>query len=340
MIEIDGAQGEGGGQILRTALSLSLCTGRPFRVHSIRARRSKPGLMRQHLTAVHAAARIAGAQIEGAEIGSTTLTFAPGPVQPGDYEFAVGTAGSTTLVLQTVLPALLTGGRVCCLRLQGGTHNPHAPPFDFLEKAFLPLLARMGARIEARLERYGFFPAGGGDIRLRVVPCAQLSALYLDERGALQQTYAEAVVANLPVGIASRELKIVKDRLGLPDRDLRLVDDPRAHGPGNVLVIVQAYEHVTEVFTGFGEHGVRAEVVAERAIKEARTFARSQAATGEHLADQLLLPMALAGGGSFTTLEPTSHTRTNMDVIGLFLPVRFQVERHQHDLWRIEVGRK
>jgi len=337
VIEVDGAQGEGGGQILRTALSLSLCTGRPFRMHRIRARRAKPGLMRQHLTAVRAAALISDATVDGAEVGSMTLSFAPGAVRPGDYEFAVGTAGSTSLVLQTVLPALFTGGRVCQLRLQGGTHNPHAPPFEFLQKAFLPLIARMGVRIDATLERYGFFPAGGGDIRLRVTPCARLTPLHLEVRGALQHTYAEAIVANLPPAIAERELKVVKDQLGLPEADLRVVANPPAHGPGNVLMIVQAYEHLTEVFTGFGERGVRAEVVAERAVKEARAFAFSHAAVAEHLADQLLLPMALAGGGSFTTLPPSSHARTNIDVIGLFLPVRFQVAQQEQDRWKIEV---
>jgi len=337
MIEIDGSQGEGGGQILRTALSLSLCTGKPFRVHSIRARRSKPGLMRQHLTAVNAAVEIGRARVDGAEIGSKELTFHPGEVAAGDYEFAVGTAGSTTLVLQTVLPALLIGERACSLRLQGGTHNPHAPPFHFLQQAFLPLLERMGVRVDASLERYGFFPAGGGEIRLRVVPCQKLGALHLEERGPLERIRAEAVVANLPVEIAQRELGVVKDRLGVPDANLRLVGNAPAHGRGNVLLIVQQYRHLTEVFTGFGEQGVRAEVVAERAVKEAQAYSRSEAAVGEHLADQLLLPMALAGAGSFTTLEPSGHTRTNMEVIALFLPVRFGVERRKQNLWRIQI---
>ncbi len=337
MIEIDGAQGEGGGQILRTALSLSLCTGKAFHLHSIRARRSKPGLMRQHLTAVNAAAEIGRAHVAGAEIGSADLTFRPGEVAAGDYDFAVGTAGSTTLVLQTLLPALLIGERTCSLRLQGGTHNPHAPPFHFLQQAFLPLLERMGVRIEVSLQRYGFFPAGGGEIRMRVVPCAKLGALHLQERGPLERSYAEAVVAKLPVDIARRELDVVKARLGLSDENLLIVGNAPAHGPGNVLLIVQQYRHVTEVFTGFGEPGVRAEVVAERAAEEAEAFARSEAAIGEHLADQLLLPMALTGEGSFATLEPSSHTRTNMDVIGLFLPVRFEMEQRKKDLWRIEV---
>ena len=192
-------------------------------------------------------------------------------------------------------------------------------------------------RIETSLERYGFFPAGGGEIRLRVVPCGKPAHCTWRNAARSSEATREAVVANLPVDIARRELDLVKARLGFPDADLRIVGNAPAHGPGNVLLIVLQYRHVTEVFTGFGEPRVRAEVVAERAVKEAEAFARSEAAAGEHLADQLLLPMALAGAGSFTTLEPSSHTRTNMDVIGLFLPVRFEVERRNKDLWRIEV---
>src|SRR5262249_47279895 len=173
MISIDGSFGEGGGQILRTALGLSLFTGQPFRIDKIRAGRKNPGLLRQHLTAVKAAAKIGQAEVTGVNIRSTQLTFSPGPVAAGDYQVAVGTAGSATLVLQSVLPALLISDdqdRQTRLTLEGGTHNPFAPPFDFLAKAFLPLLERMGARIEVRLERYGFYPAGGGRFGMPIEP--------------------------------------------------------------------------------------------------------------------------------------------------------------------------
>jgi RNA 3'-terminal phosphate cyclase (ATP) len=337
MIEIDGSRGEGGGQILRTALSLSLCTQLPFRAHSVRARRPKPGLRRQHLTAVKAAAQLGGAVVEGAELASQQLSFQPGAVRPGDYDIDVGTAGSTTLVLQTLLPPLLTAHRSCTLRLRGGTHNPDAPPFEFLALAFLPLLKRMGVEVEATLERCGFFPAGGGEIRIRVAPAGRLVPLRLEARGALRCTRAEAIVANLPVEIALRELAVVRAGLRLPDSALRAVDDRPASGPGNALLIVQEYEHVTEVSTGFGERGLRAETLAQRAVEEAMRFARSDAAVGEHLADQLLLPLALAGGGSFTTLTPSSHAQTNIDVIEQFLPVKFVRTQRGADLWRIEV---
>src|SRR5262245_60443308 len=171
---IDGSQGEGGGQILRTALALSLVTGAPFRVEKIRAGRQKPGLLRQHLTAVTAAVEIGGAAVEGATLGSRELSFRPGSVRPGAYRFAVGTAGSAALVLQTVLPALLTATGPSTVVVEGGTHNPHAPPFDFLALAFLPLLARMGARAQATLDRPGFYPAGGGQLTVEITPAPAL----------------------------------------------------------------------------------------------------------------------------------------------------------------------
>ena len=203
MLTIDGSFGEGGGQILRTALALSLVTGKPFRIDNIRAGRKNPGLLRQHLTAVNAATEISQAEVTGAGIGSRELTFAPGSVESGDYAFAVGTAGSTTLVLQTVLPALLIADGKSQLILEGGTHNPFAPPFDFLEQAFLPLVNRMGPRVTAELERPGFYPAGGGRMRVTIEPAGELKKhLDIPSRGEVRGRRAKAVVANLPISIA------------------------------------------------------------------------------------------------------------------------------------------
>src|ERR1700741_3714791 len=185
MIEIDGSKGEGGGQILRSSLSLAICTQQPFRIANIRANREKPGLMRQHLTAVKAAAEICAAQVDGAELGSRALAFRPGKLESGDFSFAIGTAGSCTLVFQTVLPARITAAGESRVRITGGTHNRASPPFDFLARSFLPLLARMGAQVELELSSYGFFPRGGGEIRARIRPAARLAALSLTERGAL-----------------------------------------------------------------------------------------------------------------------------------------------------------
>jgi RNA 3'-terminal phosphate cyclase (ATP) len=336
MIEIDGSRGEGGGQVLRTALSLSLCTGQPFRMYGIRARRSKPGLMRQHLTAVNAAAQVGSAEVEGAVLASQALSFRPRTVRAGEWLFDVGTAGSTTLVLQTLLPPLLTAEQPSTLTLRGGTHNPLAPPFEFLSLAFLPLLARIGPRITATLERCGFFPMGGGEIRVQIQPARRLAPLTVEARGTPLAVHAEAIVCRLPAHIAQRELEVVRSALHLPDSALRVVEDRPAAGPGNVLLIVQAYEQVTEVFAGIGQRGVRAEQVAQRAVDEALRYSRGAAAVDVHLADQLLLPVALAGAGSFTTLEPSGHTRTNIEVIRQFLDVRFALEQTAPDLWRVE----
>lgn len=335
-IEIDGAAGEGGGQVLRSALALSLITQRPFRIRNIRAGRSRPGLLRQHLTAVQAAAAIGHAQVEGAALGSKSLTFIPDGLFGGEHHFAIGTAGSTSLVLQAVLPALLMATTPSHLVLEGGTHNPAAPPFDFLEQAFLPLLTRMGARFESRLHRRGFFPAGGGKLEITIHPPAQWTPLYLAERGAALEPYAEAICINLPSEIASRELAVVAQEFRWAEAQLR-IRGGRGPGPGNALLLVLPHENVTEVITALGAFGVPAEQVAAQAIQEARVYLHSDAAVGEHLADQLLLPMALAGSGHFSTTAPSMHTRTNRDIIEMFLPVRFTIEP-RNEQWWIEVS--
>src|SRR6266540_5918781 len=257
-ITIDGSEGEGGGQILRTALALSLVTGRPFRIEEIRAGRKKPGLLRQHLTAVHAATAMSGARVSGADLGSRVLSFEPSQVRGGEYRLAVGTAGSATLVLQAVLPALLTAREASRLTLEGGTHNPHAPPFDFLAKTFLPILRRMGASVEVTLETYGFYPAGVGRFTAAIEPCAKLGRLSLLERGETR-LHARAIVASLSENIARRELSIVRERLGLERAFCRAQTVDDSIGPGNVLMIVIDCDSVSEVVTGFGVKGVSAE---------------------------------------------------------------------------------
>lgn len=320
-IELDGSQGEGGGQILRTALSLSMLTGTPFRIQKIRAKRSKPGLLRQHLTAVNAAAAVCGAEVEGAATGSQTLAFAPGRIRGGDYRFAIGTAGSCTLVLQTVLPALWFADAPATLTVSGGTHNPAAPPADFLIRSWLPLVRAMGVDMDIELLRHGFYPAGGGEVKASVRPIAALHGLALESRGEPQATRAVAVVAGVPGEVARRELDRVAAQLGPVEREIRQL--PSREGPGNVLMVELAYAHLTEVFTGFGERGLPAERVADGVARLARQYRDTPGAVGEHLADQLLLPLALAGQGSFTTTTLSSHLTTNIEVIEKFLAVEF-----------------
>lgn len=337
MIVIDGSEGQGGGQILRSSLALSMCTGRPFRIERIRAGRSKPGLMRRHLTAVQAATVIAGATTIGVEIGARHITFSPGSVRPGAYSFSVGTAGSAILVLQTVLPALLTASAPSQLVLEGGTHNPHAPPFEFLARAFVPLIARMGAGIDVVLERPGFAPAGGGRMRATITPSRRLSPLDLRSRGALRAEHAEALLAGVRGDVGVRELATLGAALGWPGPALqmRVLDDEV--GPGNALLATLAYESVCEVFAGFGARGVGAEDLALQVAGRVRDFKESTAAVGPHLADQLLLPMALAGGGAFTTVTPSDHLRSNARVIETFLPLRIAITPRSDAAHLVEV---
>jgi len=337
MIAIDGTFGEGGGQILRTALALSLVTGKPFRIERIRAGRKNPGLLRQHLTAVNAATEVSRAEVTGAAIGSRELKFAPGSVVPGDYAFAVGTAGSTTLVLQTVLPALLIASGKSNVILEGGTHNPFAPPFDFLEKAFLPLVNRMGPRVTAALEQPGFYPAGGGRMSVTSKPAAKLNRLDIPARGEIRVRRAKAVVANLPISIAERELMVIARKMSWQRDWMKAESVERSPGPGNVVTIEIECEHVTEVFTGFGERGVRSEAVAEKAAQQARRYIGSEAAVAEYLADQLLIPMSMAGGGSFTTLPLSRHATTNIEVIGKFLNVSIEASQIEDRVWKVDV---
>ena len=338
MITIDGSQGEGGGQILRTALSLSLVTGRAFEIVRIRAGRKKPGLMRQHLTAVTAATQIGRAKVAGAEIGSQKLRFVPGVPAPGHYHFSVGTAGSTGLVLQTILPALITAGGCTAVTLEGGTHNPFAPPFDFLVRSFLPLLNRMGPRVQAKLIRPGFFPAGGGCVEVDIEPAAALRGFELTERGAVRDRHATVLLARLPHRNAEREVQVIRAELDWPDRCISIQTVASSAGPGNAVVIEIASEHVTEVFTAFGRRGVRAEAVANDAVRAAQDYLRTDVPVGEHLADQLLLPLALAGGGGFRTHVWSAHAETNAQVIRMFLDVPVATARLAEGSLRVAVG--
>ena len=337
MLTIDGSSGEGGGQILRTALALSMITGTPFRIERIRAGRKKPGLLRQHLTCVKAAKQVSSAKVQGADLGSTQLTFEPGPIRAGTFDFTIGTAGSTTLVFQTVLPALLHADAKSHVALSGGTHNPFAPTFDFLERAFCPQLAKMGAKIDMRLERHGFFPAGGGIWHATVHP-AQLTPLTIEDAGPLISRRILADVAGLPFEIVEREARAAAKLLSWPPETMTM-RTVTADGHGNVLQLEVVHAHVTEIVTAIGERSRSAETVAADAVGELRDFLVAKAPVGPHLADQLLLPMALAGAGTFITSRPTEHSTTNIAVIEKFLPVEFTVTQLDPARWRIAVAR-
>ena len=341
MITIDGAQGEGGGQILRSSVALSAITGTPLHIHNIRAGRKKPGLKRQHATAVNAAAQVCDATIEGATPGSNELTFNPNAIKGGDSRFSMGTAGSTTLVFQTLLPVLLNADQPSTITLEGGTHNPFAPPFDFLQKAYLPQLKRMGAEITSNLIRPGFYPAGGGKLELSVAPCPALKPLELHERGKLINRNVRAIVSNLPAHIAERECDIIRRKFEWKGKDdCCHAEEVDSNGPGNVVMIELQYQHVTELFVAFGEKNRRAEQVARDVARQATAYLKTDVPVGEYLADQLLLPMAIGkangtGGGSFRTLALSDHSTTHINIIREFLDVDIQVEQIESNNVRV-----
>lgn len=342
MIEIDGSAGEGGGQILRTSLALSMCTAQPFTLSRIRAGRAKPGLMRQHLICVQAAAEVCGAQVQGAELGSQSLRFHPGPVRAGDYLFNVGTAGSCTLVLQTVWPALLLADAPSRLKLGGGTHNPMAPPFHFVERSYAPLMRRLGANAELELRRLGFYPAGGGEIEATLWPAdGFLQPFDLNDRGTKLESYAECFSPALSRSVARRELEYLGMALGWSGDQLREASARQNEGPGNALLATLAHEQVCEVFTAFGEKGISAEQVAHELADAVRAYQVSDAALGPYLADQWALPLALAvwqseREASYTCTALTPHARTNFALIETLLPVRFLVSGGA-SCWKVHV---
>ena len=333
---IDGSAGEGGGQVLRTALGLSLVTQKPFRIVNIRGRRPKPGLLRQHLTCVQAAAALGRAEVDGDVLGSSELTFRPSALAAGAYEFSIGSAGSTTLVLQSVLPGLLRADGPTTFTIEGGTHNSLAPPYEFLAHSFLPLLIKMGAQLEVKLVRPGFEPAGGGRLEVKVSP-GGLQPLELLERGKLISRQAVAMVSGIAQSVARRELAIVREELNFTDEQLR-VEEVSSPGPGNALILTLVYEQVTDVFVGLGARGITAEKVARRACGEVRRGLRTNAPVDLHLADQLLIPLALAGRGSFRTVEPTEHTRTQLELIPRFLEVKMTCVPEPRGTWRVDVS--
>lgn len=340
VIDIDGSQGEGGGQILRTALALSLITGKAFRLANIRAKRPKPGLMRQHLACVQAAVAVGGGPEHcqarddaGAEtqIGTSQLHFSPGAVRGGDYEFAVGSAGSCMLVLQTVLWPLALATQTSSVVLRGGTHNPMAPSATFLSR-MAPYFSGGGKAVYAlQLQRHGFYPAGGGEVQVRITPPpGGLAAIHLMARGARLEAWAECLHAGIPKGVADRELGVLARALNWTPEQLHNRALRSNEGPGNALQVILQFEHITEVLTAFGEKGVSAEEVARAVLREAQDYLAHSAPVGEHLADQLMLPMALAAlqgkPGQYWATTMSEHTRTNAKVIEQFLPLRFVME--------------
>ncbi len=317
-LTIDGSQGEGGGQILRTSLSLSMCLGRPIRIKNIRAGRKKPGLLRQHLTCVRAAKEICNAIVNGDELGSGCIDFNPGEITGGNYRFAIGTAGSTSLVFQTILPALLKADGESLVNFEGGTHNMQAPSFEYLTKCFLIAIEKMGLQVDCELQRYGFYPNGGGQWTSTIKPSKETKGLKLLDRGDLVARNATTFISKIPLHVSQRELKKVAQKLNWSTKEL-IENEVDSFGPGNLISLKLKFENTIELFEEVAQRGLTAERVAGKAIKQLNRYLNSKAVVGKHLADQLLLPMALNAGGSFITHTMSEHVKTNIEVINQFI---------------------
>ncbi len=333
-IEINGAMGEGGGQVLRASLALSMALGKPFRMEHIRANREKPGLKRQHLACVRAAAEICQANVEGDEINSMRLSFVPGPVRSGDWRFAVGTGGSAMLVLQAILPPLLFSGKPSTVSVEGGTHVAFAPPFEFMAQTLFPWLWRMGAVCQAKLARVGYMHCGGGRAEVKIGPCLSKRPFEAPAFGEVENASACIYGHSLPEGVIEREIRILLAKgaeLGLARESISLntgaCGEDRAvpGGAGNMVLAMLDHGGCRTVFAECGWRGRSAEAVAGHACARALAYLRSKADAEAHLADQILVPLALAGGGTFTAQRLTSHAATCLEVLELFTGRKAQI---------------
>ncbi|HIJ52644.1 MAG TPA: RNA 3'-terminal phosphate cyclase [Planctomycetes bacterium] len=336
---IDGSMGEGGGQILRTSLTLSCITGRSLHIENIRAARRNPGLAKQHLSCVRAASKICTGHSQGATKGSKVLDFEPGPARSGDYHFDIGSAGSASLVIQTILPALFLADKPSTVTVTGGTHNPMAPPFDFLNETFLAAIATAGFHGNCKLIKHGFFPAGGGKISFNIQPWRNQPDKIIDlcQPNSDFQIHARVYTAKLPPRVAQRQRTLLlQSKLNI--RNVEHVEVEDSNGPGNCVMIRLCGSERTTVFTAFGMRGKPSEEVIRELVGLVEDFLTSNAAVDRFLADQLLIYMAITEAGSFTTNELSSHLQTNMEVIKKFLPVNFSME-HQKHAYRISCQR-
>ncbi|HEY8538920.1 MAG TPA: RNA 3'-terminal phosphate cyclase [Steroidobacteraceae bacterium] len=342
MLEIDGSYGEGGGQLVRTSVALAAVTNTPIRIRSIRAKRKPSGLAPQHLAAVRAAADLCRGHLEGAESRSQKLVFAPGRIQGGSYTFDIGTAGSITLLLQALLPMMVSARQQFSLRVIGGTDVRASPPFDYFSRVFMPLLSKLGVAATARLVRRGYYPRGGGIVEVVVEP-SELQSLAVEEPGTLLEIAGNAHVANLPLSIAERmrasALASLTGRLTTRRCNVAAIQEESAVGPGGAVVLWARHEHCVVGAARVAERGVPAERLGSEASAELCADLTARTTLDIHAADQVLAYLALAidaGPSHFTVREISSHAHTGMWLIEQMLPVRFSVERRE-GCWRVGV---
>lgn len=341
LVRIDGSFGEGGGQILRTSLALSCVLGNPVEIANIRKSRKNPGLQPQHLTAVKAAASIAGAEIQGAELSSTALRFRPNRTSGGTYHFDVaetkGSAGSTSLVLQTILPPLCFAEQASMVFVKGGTHVPWSPSFHYLRSIVAPLLFRLGVHAEYTIQSWGWYPIGGGQVSARITPARSLRPLTAIDRGSLLRVAGISAISNLPDHIAARQRDRARTILGRQgiEASIETLSAPSA-GKGSFLFLAAEFEHLSAGFGSLGAIGKRAEEVADEACDELLIHLRAQGALDPHLADQVVPWLAFCGGPSeFTTSRITRHLLTNLWVVRQFMDVDVRVEGNEGEEGRV-----
>ncbi|KPJ64494.1 hypothetical protein AMJ44_12715 [candidate division WOR-1 bacterium DG_54_3] len=344
MIKIDGSHGEGGGQILRSTLTLSAILGKSVEIFNIRAGRKKPGLQPQHLTGVRAVARICNGKLEGDDLLSQRIVFHPGKIQSGEYEFDVmkvkSSAGSTGMIFQQIAPVLAFGNTESNVVLKGGTHTEWAPPIDYLQEIFLPMVAKMGLHAIIEVERWGWYPIGQGIVKVNIQPVKKkLKAIELTDRGKLKRIHGISLVSRLPLSIAERERDKALQRLkdaGFRNLEIETKSVPSL-GTGNYFCLVAEFENAVAGFNSLGKIGKRAEKVADEAVDQFIKFNKSKACIEKHLADQLILYLALAEGKSSFMSEISNHVLTNNWVVEQFLPVNFEIEGKPGETGRVSV---
>lgn len=327
-IVIDGSLGEGGGQIFRSSLTLSLLTKKPLQIHNIRSKRSSPGLKQQHLTALKAAAEISNAQVEGDFSGSQEVLFVPGEIKPGKYSFKIPTAGSTALVLQTIFMPLSVASRTSHVSIIGGTHVPWSPPYHYLEWQWFPWMDRIGYPGKVGLHQCGYYPAGGGRLSCVILPADLIKPVQVTGRGKLIQIRGISAASNLPWDIPKRQRQRFVGRLGssYPLNDIRSAVLP-GQGKGTFLTVLLEFEKTTACFSSLGEKAKRAEIVADELVKQVEEYMAATGCVDAYLPDQLLIPLSFANGqSSIQTPKITLHLMTNAEIIQQFMPVRISIK--------------
>ncbi|RJQ15001.1 MAG: RNA 3'-phosphate cyclase [Nitrospiraceae bacterium] len=333
-VEIDGSFGEGGGQILRTALGLSCVTGKEFRIFNIRKERKKPGLMPQHMTCVNAASGICNARVSGNGTGSTELSFVPGRVRHGSFFFDIKTAGSSSLVFQTVLPPLLFADQPSHVTIRGGTHVPLSPSYHYIAEIFVPMLDRLGVKIGPSISIYGFYPKGGGEVRFNIHPIGKIKGVNAVSKGRLLSIAGYSAVSNLPRHIAERQKSAVMQSLSPLHADIDVIDVP-SPGQGTFVFLRGEYENSLTGFSALGARGKPAEEVGREAAALFKDFHDAPICLDPHLADQMVIYLSLSREESTFTTRITQHLVTNLWVIEKFLKMRYQLEGNLNSAGKI-----